>query len=417
MTTSHRTDVGEPTSEHVVRLDTPLPDTLAGEFAKRVFFAAEEIRGFRLIGDHDQVTAVVVTTTGTELPERLADKLHVVLHNDVLGQFIREPKVIWRSPVRREPPAGTFERLVADGIAYPVGEGQVALGEPLLGLMDDLDRVIRRIVTEEFGGTEFRYPTLIPIAALERSGYLTSFPQHAMFATRLRSDVDVYRDFVDSTGRAAGGGAGAEVLGRCDRVDYCLPPTMCYHTFNQFAGRPLPEHLSVFTARGKSFRHEARYQRSLARLWDFTIREIVFLGGREDVLAARERFLDRAMELAGELAVSGRCEVASDPFFGNADSGALATSQRMLELKYELQLDIGPGDSVAVASFNFHERLFGDSFGISLTGRDTPAFSACVGFGLERLAFALVCQHGPDVANWPDAVRRALADPRERNTP
>jgi seryl-tRNA synthetase len=308
--------------------------------------------------------------------------------------------------VRREPPADTFDRLVAAGVAQEVGEGQVVLGEPLLGLMDDLDRVIRRIVRAEFGGAEFRYPTLIPITALNRCDYFTSFPQYAMFAIRLRSDVDNYRDFVDSV--RSGADAGGEILDRCDRVDYCLPPTMCYHTFNQFAGRELPPGLSTVTARGKSFRHEARYHRSLARLWDFTIREIVFLGRRDEVLAARERFLNRILELATEFAVSGRCEVANDPFFCAADSGARSTSQRLLELKYELQLEVGPVDSIAVASFNFHERFFGESFGLSLPD-GTPAFSACAGFGLERLAFALMCQHGTEIRDWPPALRRALA--------
>jgi len=410
------TAVDESLSEHVVPLDPPLPRELAGELTRRVFFVAEEIRDFRLVEEHDRVTGVRVTgvrvtTPGADLPAGLTDKLNFLVLNEVLPQLGREPKVIWRSAAHREPPPGMFDRLVADGAAFPVGEGQVALGEPVLGLMDDLDRVIRRIVVEEFGGTEFRYPTLIPVGVLERCGYLRSFPQHAMFATRLRSDVDVYREFVADA--ADGAGIGGRVLDRCAGVDYCLPPTMCYHTFNQLTGATLPTPLSVFTARGKSFRHEARYHRTLARLWDFTIREIVFLGPREQVLGARERLLRRVTAFADELAVSGRCEVASDPFFGNADSAAQATSQRLLELKYELQLDLAPVDSVAVGSFNFHERLFGDSFDISLAGSPGPAFSACAGFGLERFAFALVCQHGPDIASWPPAVRRALADPRK----
>ena len=286
MTTSNRT--GQPMSEHVIALDTPLPEILAAEFAKRVYFAAEEISDFRLIGDGDHVTAVAVTTVDGVLPDGLGDKLRFVLRNDVLPQLIRDPKVIWSSPAQRTYPADTFDRLVAIGAAYPVGEGQVALGSPLLELMDDLDRVLRRLVVEEFGGHEFRYPTLIPIDALDRCDYFTSFPQFAMFATRLRSDVDNYREFLDRV-REGGRGIGSEILEHCSGVDYCLPPTMCYHTFNQFTGTTVAH--PVVTAKGKSFRHEARYHRSLARLWDFTIREIVFLGTREEVLAARERFL------------------------------------------------------------------------------------------------------------------------------
>ena len=295
-------------------------------------------------------------------------------------------------------------------MAFPVGEGQVALGQPLPDVMDGLDRLIRVLLAREFGAREFQYPTLIPIDVLDRCDYFTSFPQYVMLATRLRGDVDTYRAFLDEA--KATSDIGGEILGQCDRVDYCLPPTMCYHTFHQFAGHVLPAELSTVTARGKSFRHESRYHRSLARLWDFTIREIVFLGTRDEVLAARERFLNRILAIIDDWDLSGRCEVASDPFFCNSDAAARASSQRLLELKYELQLDLEADDSVAVASFNFHERFFAESFGIERADGAAP-YSACVGFGLERLAFALVCQHGEDPATWPASLRRALEDPQQ----
>ncbi|TDP92962.1 hypothetical protein [Labedaea rhizosphaerae] len=393
-------------TEHTITLGAELPEFLAKEFAKRVYFAAEEIRDFRLVGSADRIDAVVVRTDGDGMPAGLPDKLRFLLQNDVLSQLVRDPKVIWESAASHTPSGDTFNRLVDMGVAYEVGEGQVAVGQPLLDLMDDLDRVVRRIVTDEFAGQEFRYPTLIPIDALHRCDYFTSFPQYAMFATRLKSDVDNYREFVERAKDV--GQVGAEILDRCAGVDYCLPPTMCYHTFNQFAGRSLPQDLACVTARGKSFRHEARYHRSLARLWDFTIREIVFFGTRDEVLSARERFLGRALRLADELGVSGQCEVATDPFFCNSDTSTRTSSQRLLELKYELQLDIAPEDRISVASFNFHERFFGESFGITLPDGATTPFSGCAGFGLERFAFALVCQHGIDVEDWPAQVRAAL---------
>jgi seryl-tRNA synthetase len=400
---SPQANAEQPVRENVIVLDEPLPLALAGEFAKRIFFAAEEIRDFRLIQDGDQITAVAVTHAGPDAPDGLSRKLRYILVNDVLPQLVRDPKIIWQSTVPNNVRSGIFEELLARGVACPVGEGQVALAEPLLSLMDRLDWLIRRTAIDTFSAREVRYPSLLPIGALDRCNYLASFPQHAMFATRLRADLDNYRNFIDAAQHTAGSG-GKPILPFCHDVDYCLPPTMCYHTFNELSGRRLPPGLSVVTARGKSFRHEARYCRTLARLSDFTIREIVFLGTREDVLAAREAFLKQAVALAAELCLSGRCEVANDPFFCKPDSGLRSSSQRLLELKYELQLEIGPEESVAVGSFNFHERFFGESFAISLPDRE-PSFSSCVGFGLERFAFAVVCQHGLDPAGWPDALR------------
>src|SRR5690606_27401599 len=100
-----------------------------------------------------------------------------------------------------------YRELVARGVAAESGEALVAVGEPVLSLMDRLDAAIRAIVTEEFGAREFRYPTLIPAGALRRTGYLTSFPQYLMAVTRLHGDVDDYRAFLDAV--AAGGDVSA----------------------------------------------------------------------------------------------------------------------------------------------------------------------------------------------------------------
>jgi seryl-tRNA synthetase len=393
------------THEHTITLERPLNPDLADEFARRVYFASGDIVGFEFVSEPAGVTGVVVRTDTAVPTEDLARKLGVVLRNDVLSQLAREPKVVWRSAATRPVPAGTFDALVAAGTAFESGEGQIALGEPLLGLMDGVDRLVRDVVVGEMAGREYRYPTLISAAALHRCGYLTSFPQYVMFVTRLHSDIDVYQNFLAAT--KAAGALDPAVLDSCRDVDYCLPPTMCYHTFHQFAGGPLPAGLSVVTARGKSFRHEEKYRQGLERLWDFTIREVVLLGTREQVLADRERLMNRVLGLVDELGLVGRCEVANDPFFGNTDGAVRSSSQRLLELKYELRLDVGEGKTIAVGSFNFHEQMFADAFALTDAAGET-LYTACAGFGLERFAYALVCQYGPEVQAWPARARELL---------
>jgi hypothetical protein len=212
-----------------------------------------------------------------------------------------------------------------------------------------------------------------------------------MFVSRLHGDVDVYRGFLDDL---ASGGSLTDVLrAHAGGFDHCLPPTMCFHTYHQLADRPLPAPSLTVTSRGKSFRFESRYRRSLERLWDFTIREVVFLGSRSHVLGCRRRLMELVWELMDDLGLGGRCEVANDPFFVDAEG---AWSQRLMELKYELRLPLDPGRDVAVGSFNFHDCFFGESFGIG-----TDVHTACAGFGLERLAYAFLCRHGLDPEGWP----------------
>ncbi|BFV59624.1 hypothetical protein KCMC57_up47280 [Kitasatospora sp. CMC57] len=399
------------TDDVLTRIDlhSPIPEALATEIERRLFFVSPEITGFEVTADGGEVRSVTLRSERPLPHEALTEKVNSMVDNDVRKQWVTPPKAVWTSPHTRPLHQDVFELLAATGAVTEVGEGQVALGEPLISLFDYFDRAVCDLLAEDHEVREYQYPTLIPTKALETAGYFKSFPQHLMFVTRLRNDLDVYRGFQQ---KQAVTGIDPAVLDSCGNVDYCLPPTMCYHTFNQYSHRTLDgDRLHVVTSRGKSFRYEAAYATSLERLWDFTIREMVFMGAREDVLSSRERFMHKVFAFVEELGLSGRCEVGNDPFFCGTDTSERIWSQRLLELKYELRLDVAAGRTIAVGSFNFHDDLFGKVFGID-HGTDGPTRSGCVGFGLERLVYAFLCQYGLDTAAWPAPVRAAVSGGR-----
>ncbi|MBF8187067.1 hypothetical protein ITP53_15245 [Nonomuraea sp. K274] len=382
---------------HIVHLETPLREEFRQELARRIYFLAEEIVEFTIDGSDGLLTGVRLSTRDTVSTDQLHRRLHTVIANDIRHQRVGPVKVYWRSS--HEAPDGMpdFARLCDEGLVVPMGEGQMALAEPLLTLLDNADRQLVALVRRETGAVQYRYPTLMRTETLRQCGYMRSFPQHLMFVTRLHGDSDTYAAFSD---RLA---FGDDLLAMCGNTDYCLPPTMCYHTFQQLSGRRLGEPMAI-TARGKSFRHESRYHEGLSRLWDFTIREMVFLGSRDYARQTRERIMRSVCELVESWGLGGRCEVASDPFFVGAATAARISSQRLLELKFELRLPIGGGRDIACASFNFHDQHFGDAFAI--TGAEGESIhSACVGVGLERLTLAIVSQHGTDPRAWPETLR------------
>ena len=397
-----------------VRIEFPrsVPAALSDEVTKRLHFVSAQIDQFQLIGDEDRVWAVELRWTRPE-SRPSAEALTLLERNvlefverEVLVQRVVPPRELWRADVVRPPAEDTFAKLVAQGVAYEAGDGQVGLAEPIISLLDYLDRRVRSIAMALPRAREFMYPTLLPNKVLEDFGYFKSFPQFVMFITRLHNDLDVYRRFSEEYSES--GRIDKRVFSYCENVDYCLPPTMCYHTYHQLRGREL-EGDGVFTARGKSFRFESKYHSGLERLWDFTIREVVFLGSQSFVLEQRSAFLKSTFELMEELKLGGRCEVANDHFFAAPDVASKIFSQRLMELKYELLLDVAPGRSIACASFNFHGAFFGDAFSIAQQGGN-PAVTGCVGFGLERLAYAFVCQHGLDPRAWPEPVREHLRE-------
>ena len=387
-----------------IPLNKTVPSGLGPELQKGLFFVSNEILDFALIEQDQRINALRLTTTrGSN--EGLAEKINQFIESDILKQKVFKPKIVWQSSANGHAYySNMFDTLVARGLAFEVGEGQVGIGEPLISLFHFFDRRIKQLALALPNAQEYQYPTLLPTSVLDAFGYFGSFPHFAMFVTRLHNDMDVYQAF--RADYATHQRITASLFTHCQNHDYCLPPTMCYHTYHQLRDRTLATN-RVVTARGKSFRFEAKYHRGLERLWDFTIREIVFLGTQEFVLESRRAFMQATFALMEELGLRGFCEVANDPFFVTQDTAGKIFNQRLMELKYELRLQVDQERTIAAGSFNFHERFFGETFKIHQADQ-TPILTACVGFGLERLVYAFLCQYGLNEAGWPQALKREL---------
>ena len=227
-----------------------VPLGLAPELRTRLFFVSPEIVDFSLVERNARVEAVTVTTAAECEPD-LSDKINRLIETDILTQRVFKPKIIWQSP--NEVPkyhADLFETMVARGLAFEAAEGQVGFAEPLIGLMDYFDRRIKQIALSMTNAQEFQYPTLLPTSVLDTFGYFGSFPHFAMFVTRLHNDIDVYEAF--RAEYSVNKRITRDLFTHCQNHDYCLPPTMCYHTYHQLRGT-VAEQNRVVTAKGKSF--------------------------------------------------------------------------------------------------------------------------------------------------------------------
>jgi seryl-tRNA synthetase len=137
------------------------------------------------------------------------------------------------------------------------------------------------------------------------------------------------------------------------------------------------------------------------------MREFVRIGSPGQVASFRARWLRRAPALAAALALPFTVEVATDPFFGRVGQ-IMAVSQRQQALKFELLIPIrADAAPTACMSFNYHREHFGRTWGLA-TKSGEEAHTACVAFGMDRLALALFAQHGLNPKRWPRPVRRAL---------
>jgi seryl-tRNA synthetase len=245
------------------------------------------------------------------------------------------------------------------------------------------------------------FSPLLPRHQLERIGYLKSFPHLAGSIFGFEGNE---QQAGEQEERASRHEDWSEFQSMTDLV---LTPAACYPVYPAIAARgPLPSGGVTVDAGGSYvFRHEP--SGDPARLQMFHQREIVRIAEPQTVATWRDTWRDRSVELLRTVGLDARFDVANDPFFGRSGR-LLARSQRSQTLKFEVLVPIAGPEPTAVASFNYHQDHFSSTYAITMEGGKEPAHTACLGFGLERIALALLRAHGLDVDAWPIHVREEL---------
>jgi seryl-tRNA synthetase len=188
-------------------------------------------------------------------------------------------------------------------------------------------------------------------------------------------------------------------------TDVMMTPAACYPLYPTATGT-LPEGGRTVDLISFVFRHEPSVDP--ARMQIFRQREFVRLGTPEQALAHRNYWLQRGEEMLHAVGLDVKPVLANDPFFGRGGR-MMAATQKEQDLKYELVIPIASKDKpTAITSCNYHLDHFGHAFGIK-TADGKTAHSACIGFGLERIALALFRVHGFDPDRWPADVKQVLA--------
>lgn len=287
-----------------------------------------------------------------------------------------------------------------------LGEGLTGLRGELLALFRFFEREFMRLA-EEFGAEENHYPVMLPAEVLAEVGYLAHFPQHVTFCSHLPASLPVLES-VAAAPDAVRGETAEDFGARLSSPRHVLIPGVCLPCYGQQRGAVLePGRVRTLTMQNHVFRYEGASFRPLTRAWDFTVRDIVFFGGYEELSRLREEVMERTLALCRELDLEVTIELANDPFFLDA-SRDKAVYQRMGEVKYELLFQLPyRGEALAASSFNLH-RDFYTSVYDTRRADGSLAESACMGFGLERWLYGFLSQKGLDRSGWPSRVTERL---------
>lgn len=291
-----------------------------------------------------------------------------------------------------------YAGLVAHGLIIPVGvQGAFGRGPVFEDVVTHLDAAIVRLAAED-GAEVMAFPPVVNRNIIEKTGYLDSFPQLAGMVHSFCGKELAARELGE---RARTGQPYADMLGI---TDVALSPAACYPVYPTCKGT-LPPGGRLVTLISWVFRHEPSEEPT--RMQSFRMREYIRLGLPDEVVAWRDMWLERGVNFLRSLELPATPDVASDPFFGRGGK-MMAAGQIEQKLKFEVLVPvISEENPTAICSFNYHQDKFGQAFEIR-TSDGEVAHTACLGFGMERVAMALFKTHGFAPAEWPSAVRKRL---------
>ncbi len=291
-----------------------------------------------------------------------------------------------------------YAGLVEHGLIIPTGvKGGYGRGPVFEDILRSFDNLVARIAAPD-GAEELMFPPILPRVLLDKVGYMNNFPQlagsvHSFFGNETKA-----RELSE---RVHGGERWEDLL---DITEVMLTPAACYPVYPTFSGL-LPSGGRLVTLLSWVYRHEPSDEPT--RLQSFRVREFVRVGKPDDVVAWRDAWLQRGLDLLRGLELSVQSDVASDPFFGRVGK-MMAANQVDQRLKFEILVPvISLEKPTAICSFNWHQDYFSSKFGIR-NSDESMAQTACLGFGLERVTLALIKAHGFDPKTWPDSVRAQL---------
>jgi acyl carrier protein len=360
--------------------------------------------------------AVVEKTLGRRIPDRavrLANfrtiaTIAQAFHPDAAARPTSFPDRLFERRGDWSRFASPLERLRERGDVTFADAGRVALSGLALEVFDAVDSTVVGWA-RALGAPEHRYPSLIDAAVLERAGQPVILSEAKGPQAPDRGSSTGTTKILPLTAQddnAARGDVGVA-------SSVALSPAVCYHAYPEWSDTTLGPEPTLLTARGHCYRYEDGNHIPLERLWEFTMREIIVIGTREQVEDVRQSLVRQVTQLVEMLELDASIETATDPFFAAGDEGR-RLMQQAGALKYELRLAVdATGRAIAAASFNHHHDFFGARFGIRLAS-EAPAHSGCVAFGLERWVLAILAQHGVDSRAWPNAARAWLHDARHR---
>lgn len=393
-------------TEIVLDLPREVDDEVAGDIEKESVFVSPAID--RIVVNPDRRSARLVVRPGASIDEVTgkAQRFLDVMAKQLSGFEIK----VFVETQRKD--TGEYQQNVNEGLVergwmHDYGKGQVAYTGPVLNLARLINEKAGELYKKAFGAKDGHFPAMIDADTLHKCGYFDSHPNAVTFVGNVIEDFDAIEEFRLANSCSEGAHLPPHEHVHIDGM--CLNPAACFPCYPTLTGKTIT-HGECYSWLGRVFRYESRNIRGLDRLYEFNVRELVFVGNEDYVRDCRMKALPIVEELAAMMDIDCKVQTATDPFFATV-SAAKKFWQAAQEVKNEIKIPAlgadGTVKQLACGSINLHGNFFGKRFDIKDADGE-PVQTGCVGLGIERWVLAAFTQHGFDERRWPEGVRKQI---------
>lgn len=296
----------------------------------------------------------------------------------------KQMKIYEHSSVFENKDGPIWNKLIENEWAFDYGKGHIGYSGLFLEIVKELDLLFLEIA-KKLNAKEVSLPNFIPCKYLYRLGLIDEFPHYLYFVTHLEKKKRKIKNLQKSSKIE-----GRKIIKSLSEPKFCLKTSACSLVYPLIENKEF-KNTQYYTVIGHCTRNEINVA-SFERLIEFNMREIIYIGNEKEQETFQKMALVMFKDLFIEFDLTGDISVANDSFF-ITNYEKLQFAQILGCNKYEANVCIPKtGRSIAVASFNNHHHFFSSRFHFKI--ENEKAISSCVGFGLERLAYGILSQHG-----------------------
>ncbi|WP_242292474.1 aminoacyl--tRNA ligase-related protein [Bacillus cereus group sp. BfR-BA-01441] len=250
-------------------------------------------------------------------------------------------------------------------------------------IKDEIDKLLESYFMNTYGAINITVPSIISTDILEKTKYFETGCQHLSFISQLNTHPVEFKQVMSLLGKDDSNKF-ENLKDYFKKSEYALNPAICLHCYPLFKEHYETTDIKAFTVSGSCFRNESGNLNNAERLYEFSVREAVFLGDDTRQKIVHNELIDFFVILGYVLGLDYKLETANDIFF-NENADKLLMSQLISDNKIELLCFSSKLKKyIAIGSINKHQNHFTKAFDIK--NKNGQYYNTmCIAVGLNRL--------------------------------